>query len=407
MMMGWRNLWRQKRRSLVVISSIAIGIFAMILAVGFMNGVMQQLVENAINTSLGHVAVHRKGFQDSMKVELSFIPERAAYEAVRRNPLVVSWAPRVKLQGMARSGETSRSVMIIGIDPAAERKTTSLYSYVEKTGGSAFLDGPGAEGVLMSRSLAEVLDCSLGDRLVLMMQDRKGGIAGVGLTVTGLFRSPSDDFDRHTVFVGIRHLQKIAGLGGAISEIMIIGRDRDAADALQCSLSAAIGRPDLEVLSWKDMAPSLVSALDLQDTMIMVFMAIIFITIIFTVANTHIMSIMERFHELGVMKCVGTRPGHILFMVMFEAGSLGLAGLAAGIAAALPLVLVLGHGGVDVSFVADSMRSWGAGSTIYPLVRLKDIVTAAVMVFATALAASLYPAVKAARIKPLEALHFI
>ncbi len=407
MMMGWRNLWRQKRRSLVVMSSMAIGIFALVLAVGFMNGVMRQLVENTINTSLGHVAVHRKGFHDSMKVELCFMPERSVLDAVRKNPAVLSWAPRVKVQGMARSGETARSVMIVGIDPAAERKTTSLYSYMEKKDGSSFIDDPAAEGVLISRSLAEVLDCGLGDRLVLMMQDRRGGIAGVGLTVTGFFRSPSDDFDRHTVFVGIRRLQEIAGLEGAVSEIMIVGRDRDGADGIKHAIAGAISRPDLEVLSWKEMAPSLVSALELQDTMIMIFMAIIFITIIFSVANTLIMSIMERFHELGVMKCVGTRPGQIVFMVLFEAGSLGLAGLATGIVASLPLVLVLGQTGVDLSFVADSLRAWGAGSTIYPVVRLKDIVIAAVMVFATALGASLYPALKAARIKPLEALHFI
>jgi ABC-type lipoprotein release transport system permease subunit len=155
------------------------------------------------------------------------------------------------------------------------------------------------------------------------------------------------------------------------------------------------------------MEPNLVSYIKLQDMVIYIFFMIMFITVIFSIANTLIMSIMERFHELGVMKCIGTRPSHIFFMVIFEAINLGIVGLAAGLAITVPLVLILGVTGLDFSFAMEAMRKWKIGTTIYPTLLTKDIVAAIAVVLVTTVTASLYPAVKAARIKPLEALHFI
>ena len=163
----------------------------------------------------------------------------------------------------------------------------------------------------------------------------------------------------------------------------------------------------LEVLSWKDMAPGLVSAVKLFDSMMYIFFAIIFITVVFSVANTLIMAIMERFHEIGVMKSIGTRPSWIFSMVMIEAVSLSFVGLAAGVALGSAVTLILSITGIDFSFYMESMRTWGTGSVIYPTIKAMDVIMAMVIVLVTSIIAALYPALKAARIKPLDALHFI
>ncbi len=261
--------------------------------------------------------------------------------------------------------------------------------------------------MLISQSLARKLDLAVGDRLVLMVQDLHNEIIGEGLVVTGLFESPMESFDKYTVFVGLKKLQRITGLGGAISGLTLLLADKDRILPERNRLRKALQGRGLEVLSWQDMAPNLVKAVALFDAMMYIFFAIVFATVIFSIANTLIMAVMERFHEIGVMKSIGTRPSWVFAMILFEAVNLGLVGLAAGIASGLALTWILGLTGINLSFYMESMRTWGTGSVIYPAIKPADIAVSAIIVFTTTLAAAIYPALKAARIKPLDALHFI
>ncbi len=405
--LAWRNIWRHRRRSLVVISSIGIGVFAMMFTDGFMNGMNMQMVENTISTSLGHVAVHRKGFQDNMKLEYNFSADQKMLEAIDRTPLVKVWAPRVKMQAMVRSSESSRGVMIVGIDPELEKNISKIYDYTRKKDGSRFISGRNTDEILISREMAEKLDLLVGDRLVVMLQDKHNEIIGTGLRVCGLYETPVNSYDRFVVFVGIEKLQAMNGMGANISEISVLLHDKKDVDTVKSSLIAGINDGSLEILSWKDMAPSLVKSIRLFDTMMFIFFAIIFMTVVFSIANTLIMAIMERFHEIGVMKSIGTRPRMVFFMIIFEAFNLGLIGVVAGIVVGMVLNVILSYTGIDLSLYQESMRAWGTGSVIYPIIRFIDIVNAVIIVFFTTFIAALYPAIKAARIKPLDALHFI
>jgi ABC-type lipoprotein release transport system permease subunit len=407
LMMSWRNLWRHRRRSVVVISSIAIGIFAMIFTMGIMNGFNVQMVENTIRTSLGHVAIHEKGFQDNMKLEFRFTPGDDVYRAIAENSGIVSHAPRLKVQGMIKSSETSRGVLIVGIDPVKEKTVSNLFEYTSRENGSAFLASSNANEIMISRGMADILNVIVGDKVVLMIQDSRNEIIGVGLHVSGIFQTPVDSFDKYMVFTGLEKLQEITAVGNSISELTIITKDKNTVEPVARFLQRRIGVSGLEILTWKDMAPNLVSAIKLFDSMMFIFFMIIFVTVIFSVANTLIMAIMERFHEIGVMKCIGTAPNRIFIMIIFEAMNLGAVGLLAGLAGGLALVGALSVAGIDFSFYMESMRTWGSGSVIYPTIRLYDIAMAAVIVLFTTLTAALYPAVKAARIKPLQALHYV
>ena len=406
-LISWRNLWRNKRRSLVVIYSIAIGIFLMIFTMGFMNGMNVQMVENTISTSLSHVAIHKKGFQDNMKLDYNFTPTDKINKIIRQHKSTVAISSRVKVQGMIRSSEASRGVLIVGIDPANEKKISKIYDYTSKKDGSMFLDDPMEDAILISVSMAKKLDLQVGDKLVMMIQDKKKEIIGTGMIVKGLFKTPIESFDKFIVFTGLQKLQEITGLNNNLSEISILLSNKNQVDSVKEYLIKNINDKNLEILSWKDMAPNLVKAIDLFDMMMLIFFAIIFITVIFSVANTLIMAIMERFHEIGVMKSIGTRPSWISFMVIFEAINLGLVGLGVGIAGGMLLVTILSITGIDFSFFMESMRTWGTGSIIYPTIRMYDIMMAFVIVLFTTIIAAIYPAIKAARIKPLEALHYI
>ncbi len=400
-------MWRQKRRSLVVISSMAIGIFAMIASMGLMNGFNRQLVENTISTSLGHIAIHEKGFQDNMKLEYKFKPDSEMREALEENESIRAYTPRVKVMAMVRSAETSRGVMVIGIDPEKERHVSKIYEYMSDEKPSSYFENADEDSIIISKTMADKLNLLIGDTLVLMIQDEENEIVGVGLTIRGLYESPMGSYDKFVVYVGIDKVREILGIEGTVSEICIILKDKDMVDSQTAAIAGAIGNQNLEVLSWKEMAPNLVSSVELFDQMMYLFFMIVFMTVIFSVANTLIMAIMERFHEIGVMKCIGTRPSRIFFMVVFEAINLGLVGLLGGVAAGVLVVGILNITGIDFSFYMESVRNMGTGSVIYPIILASDIVKAASIVFITTILAALYPAAKAARIKPLEALHYV
>jgi ABC-type lipoprotein release transport system permease subunit len=389
----------------VVISSIAIGIIGMLVSMAFMNSLGAQMIDNTISTSIGHIAIHKKGFQENARLELNFNPDKNIINNVSRSAL--AYAPKVKIQGMVRSSETARGVMIIGIDPAREKTVSNIHKYTSSENGSKYLDSPEENSILISKSMAKKLDLVIGDKLVLMLQDKHNEISGEGLIVKGIFESPFETLDKFVVYVGIKKLQNITGIGDNISEITILINDKNLVDPVNKALISGTGRPDLEILTWKDMAPDVVSAVKLFDQMMYIFFMIIFITVIFSVANILIMSIMERFHEIGVMKSIGTRPSRIFFMIMFEALNLCLAGLTFGIAVSAILIGIMTVRGLDLSMFAESMRVYGSGSILYPYIKTMDIVISFLIVIITAFAAAIYPAIKAARIKPLEALNFI
>ena len=407
LMIGWRNLWRNKRRSLVVISAISLGIFAMLLAMSIMNGMNNQMVENTIKTSLGHVAIHYEGFHNDMKLKYSFKPKPHIMKAVKDNHYVKHYTKRVKFEAMIRSSEASQGVVIMGIDPENEKKVSSIYEYTLKKEGSSFLESPDSDEILISTTMADKLDLLVGDRLVVMFQDTGRELTGNAFTVKGLFQTPISSFDKYVVYTGINTLQKMTGLENRISEISIITHKKEQVDVAAAQMREDLSEKQLEILTWKNMAPSLVRSVALFDTMMYIFFAIIFITVIFSIANTLIMAIMERFHEIGVMKSIGTRPSWIGGMVMFEAVNLGLVGLAAGMAAAILVISLLGTTGIDFGFYAESMRMWGTGTVIYPSLKTMDFVVSALIVFANTIIAAIYPALKAARIKPLDALHYV
>jgi ABC-type lipoprotein release transport system permease subunit len=379
----------------------------MLITMALVNGMNYQMIDNTISTSLGHVSIHKKGFMDNVKASYSFTPEAEFYKRLDEIPGVAGWAPRVKTEGIVRSSEASQGVMIVGIDPEKEKSVSEIFQYTSTIGGSEFLKDSSSGDVLISDQLAGKLDLVIGDRLVIMLQDSRDEIAGEALTVRGVFRSPIDSFDKYVIFTGIKKLQNIMGLENRISGISIRSETRDDSTSVKNAVSVLIKDPEIEALTWQEMSPSMMSAIRLYDAMMFIFFGIIFTTVIFSVANTMIMAVMERFHEIGVMKCIGTRPLNVFIMIISEAVNLGLAGMAAGLLSGVLFNTVFGIIGIDLSMFSESMRIWGTGSVVYPMVMLKDIAASVVIVLLTAVISAVYPAYKAAKIKPLEALNYL
>lgn len=398
--LAFRGLFRNPRRTFVVLAAVSVGIAGCSLAIALNSGMAAQMVKTAIATELGHVQIHAPGFEDDpqLRVLIEDGGDRVT-RAVEVAPDVRAWALRVRGQGLVNSPRSSVGVRVVAIQPEAEAKVSSYASSM--TEGEWL--GERRSRVVIGADLARRLHVHLGDKVVLSVQDLAGDLTGQAFRVGGLFRTPSKSVNDSTVLLRIDEAQELFGLGGGVSELILVSEDPEEVDALAEGLGRALG-PDAEVRSWKQLEPLLVYLVETMDQMAWVIYAGVFIAMAFGIANVLLMSIYERTREIGVMMAMGMKPRRVVFSIVAESMIVTGLGLALGLGIGLLGVWAL-RGGIDLSLWADGLESLGVGAVIVPVIRANDLVAPVVMASVAALLASTWPAVKAAGLRPGEALR--
>lgn len=398
--LAWRGLFRNPRRTFVVLASVAVGIAGCALAIAINSGMAAQMVKTAIATELGHVQIHAPGFEEDPQLRVLF-PDGGARvaKAVAETPEVLAWALRVRGQGLVSSSRSSVGVRVVAIQPDAEQKVSSFSSSM--TAGE-WLGGRRGR-VVLGNDLARRLQVELGDKVVLSVQDLAGDLTGQAFRVGGLFRTPSLPVNDSTVLVSLDEGQQLFGLDGGVSELILVSDDYEEVDALARVLRLALG-DDAEVRSWKQLQPLLVYFVELMDQFAWVVYAGVFIAMVFGIANVLLMSIYERTREIGMMMAMGMKPRRVVLSIVLESMIVTGLGLAVGLGVGFLGVWLL-RGGIDLSLWAHGLEALGAGSVIVPVIRTNDVMAPLVMASVAALLASTWPAVRAAGLRPGEALR--
>jgi ABC-type lipoprotein release transport system permease subunit len=403
--LAWRNVWRNGRRAAIVISAVAVGIAGVILSMAVNYGMVFQMVETAIATELGHLQVHARGFEDDPGLDHR-LPDggRREIRILDVLPGVRAWAPRVRSQGLLSSARASAGVRVVGIDPAREARVTDL---AESMTAGAYLDGTAGDRrrVLLGEALAQRLQVGIGDKVVLSATDTSGDLAGEAFRVAGLFRTASLELDRSTVYLRLDESQQLFALGGAISELVAVVRDREAVPTVEAALRARLPA-GVVVQSWEELAPLLVYLVDAFDEMAWIVYAAVFVAMAFGIANVLLMAVYERTREIGVVRAIGMSGRRVVGMVVLESLFLTFVGVALGFALTGASLFAL-RDGIDLSRFAKGLTSLGVGTTVVPVVRAADFFTPSWVALATAVGSSLWPALRAARARPAEALRHV
>ncbi len=288
---AWRNIWRNPRRTWVLVTSIAIGIFGYLGTSAFSRGFLQQMIESTINLNGGHLMISAKGYYNNPQVH-SRITKPGEVESVLRAATGLFFAPQVSLQGMINSTETAAGVSITGIEPDRERQITVISRAIVK--GSYLSSSNGSANIVIGEALAKKLNVTLGEKVVLMISDLNNEISSGAYRIVGIFRTPSSEFEKRFVYISKRSAQNLAGYTDEVSGISIrIPEGRlveNEVEALQTSLN----NNDLEVLSWKVRNPLLVISIEMYDASLVIIALIMAIAVSFTIANSFIMVIYER-----------------------------------------------------------------------------------------------------------------
>lgn len=396
--LGWRNLWRHPRRTIVMLFAITLGIWFMVISAAMMRGVMEQQLHSTIYDLTGHAQIHTVGYRDDPAIEHSMpVPSESLLGVLKRQE-VKQWAARVRLPAIVVSERESRGVILLGIDPLHEKGLSFIGDPVVAGRG---LESMNDTGIIIGRRMAEKLETRIGKRIVVMSQDKDNEIADRGFRIVGLFQAELAATETAYIFTGLTTAQKMLGMGNDISEISLITSSREGLDPLVARLKVAA--PHLESLSWQQLQPLIVSAMKVYDTFMIVWFLIIFSAMAFGLTNTMLMSVFERTRELGLFQALGMRPRFIVGHVMIESFILLVTGISLGIFAAWLTTLALVDG-IDLSAFAQGMEQFHMASVLYFDIQPPDILKAAGLVLLLGLLASLYPAMRAARFVPVEAI---
>ena len=397
--LAWRNLWRNHRRTLIMLLAIILGTWAMIFMTALMRGMVSQMVSDGISALPGHVQVHHPDYRDDPSIANLINVSDAEIAERFSGAGFGQWASRVRVPAVITSEYDSRGVTLIGVDPALEDGLTFVdYAAVE----GRFLESVDDKGVVIGRKLAKTLNTEVGKRIVLMSQDPDNEIADRGFRVVGLFTASVTSFEEQFVFAGKTTTQNMLRIGDQVSEIAVLGDDyRDVEAEYEKTLELI--NDGVVVQRWTDLDRFLGTMLGVMDGFVLVWIIVIFLALSFGLVNTLVMAVFERVREIGLMLALGMRPINILGQIILESSMLLAIGLALGSALSWVTVQPI-KDGIDVSIVGEGMDMWGMSSTLVPELLLSDVILANVVVLILGFFASLSPAWRAAQYEPIEAI---
>lgn len=399
--LAWRNLWRNPRRTLVILTAVAVGVFGMIFIGALMAGVGDQMVRNSIATLVGSLQIHQRGYRDDPVVE-NTMPDPSEPAGVLASvlPPGALWSRRVRVSAVAANARHSAGVTLVGIEPEKEAGVSFIGAAVTE-GRRLSPDDP--YGIVVGQALVEKFETRLGRKLVLMSQAADREMASRAFTIVGVYRSELAATEKQFVFVSLKAAREMLGIGDGISEIAVLLPAGADPDPVAARLRAML--PDrYEIHTWRELLPMLTAYIDMNEGFTVVWYLVVFIAMGFGIVNTLLMAVFERMREFGLVKALGMKPGWIVMEVLMESAFILILGMAAGNAVALASVAALAENGIDLSAFAAGVEYAGMPRVIYPSFAWTSAVQANLTVCVLGLAVSLYPALKAARITPVAAM---
>ncbi len=391
-----RNILRHKRRNGMLLAAIVVAVGAVVCTSSLIRGFQYDMADAAVANLTGHVKILAPGYLDDPNIQKSFALAENWRPDVDEEALA-GWAARVRVPAVIMSERGTRGVQFVGIDPEQEHISFIGSVAVE---GERLADASDGR-ILVGRALADQLETGAGRRLVIITQGADGLNRESGFRIAGLYDADGTGLEKLFVFTGVDRLQKMVG-ADVYTEISIRLRREPVLFQLKASLVEFF--TGLDVLNWQELEPQAAAMFVFADSAFFIWYFIMMGALVFGLVNTLITSVMERVRELGMLRALGMRPRGVVAQVVLESSVLMLIGVAVGITAGWLAVLAMGDG-IDLTQWAEGIEAFGMRGKLVPVPLADDIVLIGVMSVFLGVVASLYPAMRVVRIKPLEALR--
>lgn len=402
---AWRNIWRSKLRSSVVIFAIASGLVGGLFSSAWMNGMAQQRVKDTFAIETAHIQFHNPDFSINQEVQKTIKNTKEKLLEIGQVEGVIAVTSRIKTNAMAATASKNMGVTIVGIDPVGEKEVFALYKKIDSADGNFFTKKK-KNAIVISKATAKELNVKLKSKIVLTFQDYKGQITGAAFKVIGIYKTTNSTWDKMHVFVNNEDLRHVIEIPQDQShEIDILLEDYEQADFISNQLQGLF--PDVLSEDWSEIQPYVKFITSYMDVMMGVFIIIILGALGFGIVNTMLMVILERTRELGMLMAIGMTKSRIFVMILSETILLALVGAILGEILSMLLINYYGEAGIDLSSMAEGLETIGYSAITYPVLEPLRYFQITVMVFITGLLASIYPAIKALKLDPAKAIRSI
>lgn len=396
---AWRNIWRNKKRSMIILVAVGLGLWAGIFLMGFYNGMIEDRIKSAISEELSHVQLHHPEFRKEFEIKYYLQNGPEKLKKIRSDKDVVVATGRVISTGMIASAYGSIGITINGVMPDLEQKITNLKG---KLTSGEYLDQGKNNEIILSERVCKKLKVQLRKKIVLTYQDIEGNLVSMAFRIVGIYRTVNGPYDDRNIFVNIHSIDSLSGIPGQFNEISVLLRSNELLTSFQNRLK--IDHPDSEVKNWMELQPELGLTVSVGDQMTYIFMGIILLALAFGIINTMMMAVLEREKELGMMIALGMNKLKVFIMILLETLFLIIAGCPGGILLGLATVYITSQTGIDLSKYTEAYSSFGYKSTIYPSFKLSQFNIIMFLVVVTAILSSLLPARRALKLNPAETL---
>lgn len=410
---AWRNMGRNRKRSILALTAIALGQLTLVFVNCMMAGMYENMLQTITGPLVGHVQIHHQGWREEQAVDLFLDSRTRILAGLERLPDVRRVQPRIYGPVLAASGETGRGPvdaemgMAIGVDVDMETRAGGILESLPAG------ERPGSGRVVVGRILARRLGLQPGMKIALVGQDANQFPASDLFTVSAVVRSMTDVVNRMGIVMSLEDAGRFLAMPDQAHEIVVHGVDLNKAAALALQIRQLPELRDAEVRDWREAVPELVSLIDMKDWMDIFFVLILFVAAAAGIANTMTMSTFERTHEFGMLLAIGSRPARIVKMVFLESVMLGLLGVAIGSLLGTMLTLITSHTGInyaaltalrgeDIEF---TFKGLNISYLIFPKFELRHVLFGFGAVTVTSVLAAVWPALWVCRLQPMEALR--
>lgn len=399
--LAWRNLFRNKRRTIIASIAIGIGLAVLIFADAFWMGMEQNMVKTATASFLGDGQIHREGFREAQAVEMTLNQLNEVVGGLSQEGIVEQFTPRTFAFGMITSPANVSAISLVGVQPSTERFLSKIDDAIVE---GAYFEGDNNRDIVIGAKLAELLEVTLGNRVVLTAaQAESGDLSQEMFRISGIYRLGDEAMEGGMAFVRLEKAQEMLAIGSGVHEIAIKFTDTKYGQDKDLPFWERYSQHDNEALGWTEILPQLKAAFEMSKYSKYIMGVILFGVVVFGIINALFMSLYERMFEFGVLRAVGTRPFGMARLILFEAGALAIVSIVLGAILGFGLTWIFTKVGINytgIEFVGVTIQE-----LIYPIMTVEPFILYPIWVFIFTIISGLYPARYAAKIPPATAMR--
>lgn len=400
-MLAWRNLWRNRSRTLITMASVWCAVLLSALTQSLQRGAFELMVANVVSFYTGYLQVQQSGYWDEQTLEYTLPYTDTLRATILQHPGVAALAPRIQVFALASTGEKTKGCLVAGIEPEAEDRVTRLRRKI--TAGQYLTDSMPA--VLAADGLARRLHIGVGDTLVLLGQGYYGAMAAGKFPVCGILHFGSPDLSQRAVFMSLSTAQQWLDAPGQITTLVLSPENPASTDKLAAGLKASLP-PDMTVKTWMEMMPDLIEHIKTDTASSAIFLGVLYVLITFGIFATLLMMLLERRREFGMLLALGMKKGQLARVVLYESVLITFSGCLLGILTGIPVIWWFARYPIRIGGdSAEAFRKFGFEPVIPASTDPGILLNQALAVLFIGLVLSWYPAYKIFTMNPVEAMR--